>query len=247
MKKMDKNKVIILILLIIGFTVLFEVVQNNISLILFMLGLFGLFILNRLWPTRSRWITIFSLILVSIAMLQTVSAWLFFSIILIILFSRNQQLYESIKVAIFESDYSRVGSEFLSIRLDKETERPLKRTRHQWFGRAMDENTIYEWENINYTKLVGETVIDLGNTIIPKDNNTILIRKGFGNTKILVPEEVAVSLDFSILLGRVRIGEDELVLNNEVISFKSDRYDDSSRKLKIISNVLFGDIEVIFI
>lgn len=247
MKKIDKNKLIAMILLIIAITIVFEVVQDHVTLLIFMVGLFGLLVLNKLIPKRSRFITTTSLIFIGVAMLQTFSAWLFASIVIIIIFSQNQQLFNSVKQALFESDYSRIGNEFVSIRLDKNIERPAKRTRHQWFGRERDENIIYEWEDINYTKLAGDTVIDLGNTIIPKEQNTILIRKGFGNVKILVPEEVVVSLDFSVLLGRVRIGEDELVLNNEVIRFRSDRYDTSSRKLKIVTNVLFGDIEVVFI
>lgn len=247
MKSVDKNKIIALILLILGVSIVFEIVRNDWTLYLFILGMLGLGVFNRLIPSQSRLITTISLILVGITMLQTISAWLFTVIIIIILFSQNQQLFHSVKQAIFESDYSRIGSEFVSIRLDKYQDKPAKRTRYQWFGRYRDENEIYEWDDINYTKLAGDTVIDIGNTIIPKDQNIILIRKAFGNTKILIPEEVAISLDFSVFLGRVHIGEDELVLNNEVITFRSDRYDESSRKLKIVTNILLGDIEVVFL
>lgn len=247
MKKINHNQIIALILMIIGVTVIFEIVRNNMTLLFFIFGLLGLFISNRVFTNRSKFLTILSLFFIGLAMLSTVSAWVFVSLIIVILFSQNQSLFRSLKVALFESDFTRVKNEYFSIRFDKQIERPAKRTRNQWFGRETDENNIYQWEDINYTKLAGDTFIDLGNTIIPKDQNLILIRKAFGNIKILVPEEVAVSLNLSVLLGRVQIGEDELVLNNEVITFRSDRYDTSSRQLKVVASVLLGDIEVVFI
>lgn len=247
MKTSNRNKIIGIILVIIGVSIVFEMVQNKVSLILFLLGIIGITALPQIIPSKSRSITIISIILIGIALFSTLSAWVFTIILIITLFSLNQDLFQSIKQALFESNYSKVGSEFISIRLNNFKEKPAKRTRRQWFGHDVDEDTIYEWDDINYTKVLGDSVIDVGNTIIPKDQNIILIRKGIGNTKILIPEEVAVSLNLSVFLGRVRIGEDELALNNETITFRSDRYEQASRQLKIVSNVLVGDIEVIFL
>lgn len=246
MNKNNHKQIVVLILILISVGIIFEIVQNNVALLLFLFGILVLFFSNRLSDSRTKAVAV-SILLIALALMSTVSGWIFVSIIIVILFSQNQSVFQSIKTALFESDFSKVKNEYVSIRFDQLTERSAKRTKNQWFGQENDENDIYEWEDINYTKLAGDTVIDLGNTIIPKGQNVILIRKGFGNVKILVPEEVAVSLNLSVLLGKVQIGEDELVLNNEVIRFRSDRYDSSSRQLKIVTNVLLGDVEVVFL
>ena len=74
-----------------------------------------------------------------------------------------------------------------------------------------------------------------------------MIRKGLGDTKLLIPEEVGVSLDLSVLLGKVKIGNDHLDLKNETLKWQSATYPESSRKIKIVLNALIGEVEVIFI
>ena len=100
---------------------------------------------------------------------------------------------------------------------------------------------------MNFTKGFGHTIFDLGNTILPKAQNVILIRKGFGNTKILVPEEVSISIDVSILLGSLIIGEEEIYMKNETFKWQSERYETNARKIKLVANVLVGEVEVIFL
>ena len=39
-------------------------------------------------------------------------------------------------------------------------------------------NNIYEWDDINIDLISGDTIIDLGNTLLPKEDNIIIIRKG---------------------------------------------------------------------
>src|SRR5699024_5235272 len=100
---------------------------------------------------------------------------------------------------------------------------------------------------INFTKLIGNTIFDLGNTLLPKDNNIILIRKGIGKTKIIVPEGIAISLNISMLIGKVRIGNEEIDLKNETFHWYTDNYQENNRKIKLVSNVLIGEVEVVFL
>lgn len=117
--------------------------------------------------------------------------------------------------------------------------------KQQLFGNARLGNQIYEWDDLNLTIASGDTIIDLGNTILPKKENFIVIRKGFGRTRILVPSGIGIHLDCSLFAGTVIFDEDRIEMRNEQLTLYSTDYDESSRRVKIISNTLIGDVEVI--
>ncbi len=120
-----------------------------------------------------------------------------------------------------------------------------KKKRQQWFGNERIGNQVYEWEDINISIVSGDTIIDLGNTILPKNDNIVLIRKGFGRTRILIPAGIGVQLEHASFAGSVIFEEKQTELRNEVLTVFSNDYSTSSRRLKIVSNTLIGDLEVI--
>ena len=120
-----------------------------------------------------------------------------------------------------------------------------KRKKQQWFGNERIGNTVYEWNDINLSVLSGDTIIDLGNTILPKNDSIVLIRKGFGRTRILIPTGIGIQLNHAAFAGDVIFEESKIELRNEKITMYSSDYDNSPRKLKIVSNTLLGDLEVI--
>ena len=138
-------------------------------------------------------------------------------------------------------------STFISVEWDEETETEMKFTRNRWFGDDSEGKKVFEWDDKNFTKMMGDTFFDLGNTILPKKENTIIIRKGFGDTKVIVPKDVALSLDISLTLGKLVIDTEEYDLKNETIKWQSKDYQSSLRKLRIVANTLVGEVEVIYL
>lgn len=120
-----------------------------------------------------------------------------------------------------------------------------KRFKRAWFANERIGSSIYEWDNINIDILSGDTIIDLGNTLLPKEDNIIIIRKGFGRTRVLVPLGVAVLLEHSTFYGNVEFETEKYQLKNESLKIYSSDYDTNLRRLKIITNTLVGDVEVI--
>ncbi|BAO06476.1 hypothetical protein EMQU_0919 [Enterococcus mundtii QU 25] len=120
-----------------------------------------------------------------------------------------------------------------------------ERKKQQLFGNQRIGNDVYEWDDINISLLSGDTIIDLGNTLLPKDDNIVIVRKGIGRTRILVPLGIAISLEHATLVGNVQFEEEQFALKNESIKIYSNDYDENPRRLKIITNTLLGDIEVI--
>lgn len=120
-----------------------------------------------------------------------------------------------------------------------------QRKKQNWLGNDRIGTQIFEWDDINISVFAGDTIIDLGNTLLPKEDSIVLIRKAFGRTRILVPDGVAIMLEHASIYGKIEFEGEELSLKNETIKIYSEDYDASQRRLKLVTNTLFGDIEVI--
>lgn len=212
------------------------------------IGGLSLIIGSFIVKTKNEDITLLiGVLMVLFSLLSTTAIWIILASIVVFKVGENQKLFNTVKEPLFKKEAEWREKEFISVRFKENKDETVKKNRRKWFNNDTFGDEIYEWEDVNITKVAGDTVVDLGNTILPKESNIVMIRKGFGDTKLLVPEEVAVSLDLSVLLGKVKIGEEELALKNETLKWRSGRYEHSSRKIKLVSNVLFGEIEVIFI
>lgn len=117
--------------------------------------------------------------------------------------------------------------------------------KQQLFGNKRLGSQIYEWDDINLTIASGDTIIDLGNTILPKGKNVIVLRKGFGRTRILVPHGIQIDILHEAFRGEFHFQQYHYSLNAEEVKIHDMKYAESERKIKIISNVIMGDLEVI--
>ncbi|WP_314066904.1 cell wall-active antibiotics response protein LiaF [uncultured Vagococcus sp.] len=120
-----------------------------------------------------------------------------------------------------------------------------RRFKRPWIGNQRIGSSVYEWDDINFTIISGDTIIDLGNTLLPKTDNVIMIRKGFGRTRVLVPVGIGIVLEHSTLLGNVIFEDEFFRVKNESLKIYSDDYDGNSRRLKIVTSTFMGDVEVI--
>lgn len=136
-----------------------------------------------------------------------------------------------------------IRKQFVSVRSAEDT--PKQDTRHAWFGDRVIGQSVFEWEDVNVTVLTGDTIVDLGNTLLPKRDNVVMIRKGFGKTRLLVPIGVGVELNHSALVGEVTFAGRHADLRNETVRLYSDDYDTAPRRLRIITSALIGDLEVV--
>ncbi|MCI1589481.1 cell wall-active antibiotics response protein LiaF [Heyndrickxia oleronia] len=116
--------------------------------------------------------------------------------------------------------------------------------KNKFFGNQRIENNIYEWDDINIQCGLGTTVIDLSMTMLPIGESTVVIRGVIGNIQLLTPYDVAISVNHSSITGNVNIyGLEENLFNQNTIYY-SDNYDESTRKIKIITSLPFGNLEV---
>ncbi|VTS20111.1 cell wall-active antibiotics response protein LiaF [Streptococcus pseudoporcinus] len=121
----------------------------------------------------------------------------------------------------------------------------VKQTKHQWIGSATYESDYYAFDDVNIIRVSGNDTIDLTNVIVTGQDNVIMIRKVFGNTKILVPIDVAVTLEVASIYATISfLKTHEYDLRNESIKLGCDKNADSLKKVKIIVNTIAGNVEV---
>jgi lia operon protein LiaF len=105
-------------------------------------------------------------------------------------------------------------------------------------------NEIFEWDDINIQSGFGNTIIDLGMTMLPPGESVVLIRGLVGNIQLIVPIDASVTINHSAISGKLNIfNQEEELLNSNVIYY-SDGDGKTSRRIKIVTSVLFGDVEV---
>lgn len=103
-----------------------------------------------------------------------------------------------------------------------------------------------QFDDINLVHLSGRDTIHLEEVVLTNHDNVILLRKLFGDTKIIVPVDVAVSLQVNSLYGQVNFFEEESVfLRNEYLTKKSWDYERANKSVKIVVSGLIGNIEVV--
>lgn len=123
----------------------------------------------------------------------------------------------------------------------------VEKKRNRWLG---DVHHFYQdfcqFEDINLHRFYGKDTIHLENVILSNHDNVILIRKFFGDTKIIVPIDVAISLQANSLYGDLYfMEEDHQKLRNDSISLTSSGYHKANKSVKVVLSTFVGSVEVV--
>ena len=102
----------------------------------------------------------------------------------------------------------------------------------------------YACDDINIQTGFGDVQIDLSDTIIPQGETVILIRGMVGNIHLDIPSDIGISIQMSLLCGKINLLKDSKTAFNVTQKYQSVDYKNTSRKIKIVITLLVGDIEV---
>ena len=117
--------------------------------------------------------------------------------------------------------------------------------KNRFLGDLRTKDHPYEWRDINIHGGFGERTIDLSNTVLPVDEAVISIRHFAGKIMIYVPYEVEVSVHHSSLFGRVHLfNKHHIKLMNHSVSYQTKEYVHQKPRVKIITSIFSGDLEV---
>lgn len=104
---------------------------------------------------------------------------------------------------------------------------------------------VYEWSDINIQCGPGDSIIDLSQTILPKGEAVIMIRGFIGNITIQIPYEVETAVSHSVLLGNTQIfDQPEPKVFNQTLFFRTKDYGEAEKKVKIVTSLIAGSLEV---
>ncbi|WNF36749.1 cell wall-active antibiotics response protein LiaF [Bacillaceae bacterium IKA-2] len=114
-----------------------------------------------------------------------------------------------------------------------------------FYGRQKTPEEIYEWHDVNIQTGIGDVRIDLSNTVMPKGESIISIRNLLGNIQILVPYDIEISVSHSVVTGTTNIFEEaNEKLLNQTLQFRTENYQEAPQKIKIITSMGIGRLEV---
>lgn len=208
----------------------------------------ALAMINLIYATRKKQRTnfnqfqiIISMVLISLCLLTSPFIWAM--IILAVLFIGIKGI-EASGLRFFEQAPWK-KKQMIIVEVSESEAKNGRRFRRPWIGNERIGSNIYEWDDINFSIISGDTIIDLGNTLLPKEDNVIMVRKGFGRTRILIPFGIGIMLEHSSLRGQAIFEGQRYVLRNESIKLYSDDFDENQRRIKIVTSTLMGEIEVI--
>lgn len=225
---------------------LYQLINNLFILGLLVIGCWLMFLGQNQQKRKKRTYLIIGVFL-SVLSIMSLGGFWYMSIVAVIFFYMNYGKVFS-KMDTFNFQQAPWNEkEIVVVETTDSLPKDAKRFKRNWIGNERIGSSIYEWDDINFSILMGDTIIDLGNTILPKDENYIVIRKGFGKTRILVPVGTGIMIEHSAIKGKISFEDHYYTLENESIKMYSKHYEDQARTLKIVTNVLVGDLEVIAI
>ncbi|WP_409342415.1 cell wall-active antibiotics response protein LiaF [Paenibacillus sp. MBLB4367] len=99
-------------------------------------------------------------------------------------------------------------------------------------------------KNMSVWNVIGEVNMDLS-LAIPEQKESVVVLQGIiGDIDILVPEDMGVSVQCSLMFGQVDVArEKEAGLLNKIV-WQSPNYEASEQKVKLIVSYIVGDVDI---
>ncbi|MEK3887131.1 cell wall-active antibiotics response protein LiaF [Bacillus sp. FSL K6-3431] len=116
--------------------------------------------------------------------------------------------------------------------------------KNRLFGNKRIVNEVFEWDDINIQCGFGDTVIDLGMTMFPPGESVVVIRSFVGDVQLLVPFDANIIVNHSTISGKLTVFNEESELFNSNLIYYPDSGETALRTVKIITNVMIGNVEV---
>ena len=133
------------------------------------------------------------------------------------------------------------------VKIDYEEDVEIRQEKTPWIGDLHHCSKVNcHFRDLTITRLFGKDTIHLDEVIVVNHDNVIIMRKMFGNTKIILPVDVELSLQVNTLYGELRLfSQKPRKLRNETVSIETPNYRSSHRTVKLVIAGIVGDVEVV--
>ncbi len=103
-----------------------------------------------------------------------------------------------------------------------------------------------QWElrDMSITNVIGEIRMDFSLAVIEEKETTVVLQGVVGDVDIIIPEDIGVAINASVLIGQIDIGrEKEAGLGNKLV-WRSPDYDECEYKVNLEISYAFGDVKI---
>ncbi len=130
---------------------------------------------------------------------------------------------------------------------DVEEDTKIRQEKTRWIGDLQHfSKQSRGYRDLNVIRVFGNDTLHLEEVAICNWDNVVIIRKGFGNTKIILPIDLELHLQINTLYGDLKFLELPVrKMRNETIDIETAHYRRSHRSVKIVLVGIVGDVEVI--
>lgn len=113
-----------------------------------------------------------------------------------------------------------------------------------WIGDIRYTGEAFELRDLTILSGIGDTRFDLTNAIIPEGETVIFVQSFIGQIDFFVPDDLALSIQASSLVGEVSIFHETHSGVNNNVSIKSSDYKQQSRRVKLVLHTMVGEVKV---
>ncbi|MBN3546226.1 cell wall-active antibiotics response protein LiaF [Fictibacillus barbaricus] len=240
MLNMKRSDLISWGLLIAFVLVLLEATLNGEGILFALLFSAALMFFGRKrMPKRSGkimfWVGVF------IGVMNILSMYTFKLLLVAIIIYVIVQFYQSKQNPVFITPH--VDAKDTSSQEDVYKKEPL--LKNMILGTQQTPEHVYEWNDINIQCGPGDTIIDLNQTILPDGEALIMIRGFIGNITVYVPYEVETAVSHSVFVGNTKVfDQNEPKMFNQTLSYRTKGYMEAEKKVKIVTSLFAGSLEV---
>ncbi|MCK0471152.1 cell wall-active antibiotics response protein LiaF [Halalkalibacter sp. APA_J-10(15)] len=108
----------------------------------------------------------------------------------------------------------------------------------------IDYRESFELRDMTVWNGIGEVRLDLSRAIIPEGETVVIVQGLIGEVQIYIPDDLAVSVQASTILGEVAVLHERHSGINPNLSITTKGYKESSRRVKLILSTSIGEVKV---
>ncbi len=103
---------------------------------------------------------------------------------------------------------------------------------------------LWELKNTSIWSVIAEIQMDFSRALIEEKDTTIIFQGIIADIDLIVPEDVALSVEVSAIFGQIKVGsEREAGLMNK-LKWQSPHYETAKQRVKLNVSYLVGDIDI---
>lgn len=126
----------------------------------------------------------------------------------------------------------------------KKQQGPRKMKKGFSIGDVSLKKSNWSLEPMELYNTIGDYFIDFSKAYIPERETKVVLHGWIGDVKMIIPEDIPVMVQARIKVGDIRVFDNQSEAINRSLFYKSNGYDETTRKLNILIELKIGSIRI---